>query len=255
MIRLRAIATNTFREAIRDRVLSSLLFFAVLVIMGSLAVESITIGDQAKVVRSFAFGAIRFFGAMIALFLGVGLVYKELERKTIYTIVSKPIGRGLFLMGKFTGLMAVIGVQLLAMGGLYVLLMSLSQGPPHSGFYTALMLVWIELGLLVAWTILFSTSSTPTTATLFSLSVFFIGNLADDIWYYGQKADSESLRMVAEGLYWALPNFQILNGSHAAIHEQTITYSQFAASLSYGLGYTVAVLSLAVFVFSRRDFK
>ena len=192
---------------------------------------------------------------MIALFLGVGLVYKELERKTIYTIVSKPIGRGLFLMGKFTGLMAVIGVQLLAMGGLYVLIMGLTQGLPHSSFYIALVLIWIELGLLVAWTILFSTSSTPTTATLFSLSTFFIGNLADDIWYYGQKAESESLRMIAEGLYWVLPNFQILNNSHAAIHEQTISYSQFAASLSYGLGYTMAVLSLAVFVFSRRDFK
>ena len=255
MIRLRAIATNTFREAIRDRVLTSLLFFAVLVIMGSLAVESVTIGDQAKVVRSFAFGAIRFFGAMIALFLGVGLVYKELERKTIYTIVSKPISRGLFLIGKFTGLMAVIGVQLIAMGGLYVLLMGLTQGAPHSGFYTALLMVWIELGLLVSWAILFSTSSTPTTAALFSLSIFFIGNLADDIWYYGQKAESESLRMVAETLYWVLPNFQILNGSHAAVHEQPIASAQIVSSLSYGLGYTMAVLSLAIFVFSRRDFK
>jgi ABC-type transport system involved in multi-copper enzyme maturation permease subunit len=255
MRRLQAIAANTFREAIRDRVLSSLLFFAVLVIMGSLAVESITIGDQAKVVRSVAFGAIRFFGAMIALFLGVGLVYKELERKTIYTIVSKPIGRGQFLLGKFAGLMAVLAVQLVAMGGLYVLLMALTQGAPAGTFYTALGLLWVELGLLVAWSMLFSTSSAPTTAALFSLSVFFIGHLADDIWRYGQNAEAQSVRTLAEWLYWALPNFEVLNGSHNVIHEQSISAAQLSGSLAYGIGYTTAVLCAAVFVFSRRDFN
>jgi len=255
MLRLRAIAANTFREAIRDRVLSSLLFFAALVILGSLAVENITIGDQAKVVRSVAFGAIRFFGAMIALFLGVGLVYKELERKTIYTIVSKPISRGRFLLGKFTGLMAVLAVQLLAMGGMYILLMTFTQGPPAGSFYAALLLLWVELGLLVAWAMLFSTSSAPTTAALFSLPVFFIGHLADDIWRYGQNADSQSVRNLAEWLYWGLPNFEVLNGSHNAVHAQSISTAHLTSSLCYGLGYTVALLCGAVFVFSRRDFN
>jgi ABC-type transport system involved in multi-copper enzyme maturation permease subunit len=113
----------------------------------------------------------------------------------------------------------------------------------------------VELGLLVAWAILFSTYSAPTTATLFSLSVFFIGNLADDIWLYGQEAESESLRTLSEWLYWVLPNFEIMNGTQAAVHEQAITASQFIASISYGLGYTVAVLCGAILVFSKRDFK
>ena len=255
MTRLRALASNTFKEAIRDRVLYSLLFFAVLVLMGSLAVENITIGDQEKVVRSFAFGAMRFFSALMALFLGVGLVYKELERKTIYTIASKPIPRWLFLMGKFTGLMAVLAVLLGAMALLYVLLMGLSQGMPAHSFYIALLLLFVELGLLVAWAILFSTYSAPTTASLFSLAIFFIGNLVDDIWHYGQQADSESLRALSEWIYWLLPNFEILNGGQAAVHEQALAPGQLSASLCYGLGYTIAVLCVAMLVFSKRDFK
>ena len=113
---LLAIATNTFREAIRDRVLYSILFFAAGVLFLSLAVSEITIGDGEKVVRSVAQGAIRLFTSGIALFLGVGLVYKELERKTIYTIASKPIPRWLFLLGKYAGLMAVLAVELLLLG-------------------------------------------------------------------------------------------------------------------------------------------
>ena len=255
MTRLLALASNTFKEAIRDRVLYSLLFFAVLVLVGSLAVENITIGDQEKVVRSFAFGAMRFFSAIMALFLGVGLVYKELERKTIYTIASKPIPRWLFLMGKFTGLMAVLAVQLGAMALLYVLLMGLSQGLPSESFYSALFLLFVELGLLVAWAILFSTYSAPTTASLFSLAIFFIGNLADDIWHYGQKAESESLRALSEWLYWLLPNFEILNGTPAVVHEQALSSARLSASLCYGIGYTLAVRCVAILVFSKRDFK
>jgi len=255
MQRIRALALNTFRESIRDRILYSLLFFAALVLMASLAVENITIGDQEKVVRSFAFGGIRFFGVLIALFLGVGLVYKELERKTIYTILSKPIPRWLFILGKYTGLMAVLAVEIAVMALLYVLLIGLTQGAPPASFYMAILMLFFELGLLVAWAMLFSTYSAPTTTTLFSLAVFFIGSLADDIWLYGQQSDSATLREASEWLYWVLPNFEVLNGSQAAVHETAISSQHLAGSLCYGFGYTVAVLSVAVLVFSKRDFK
>ena len=250
-----ALAANTFREAVRDRVLYSLLFFAVLVLMASLAVENITIGDQEKVVRSFAYGAIRLFGAMIALFLGVSLVYKELERKTIYTIVSKPIPRWLFLFGKYLGLMAVLVLEILAMAALYAILMSLTQGAPGAPFYTALLMLVVELSLLVAWAILFSSYSAPTTATLFSLAVFFIGNLADDILRFGQNSESALIIEGSQWLYWILPNFELLNGSHAAVHQQSLSTGHVVGSLAYGMGYTLAVLAAAVLVFSRRDFK
>ena len=145
MSRLLALSANTFREAIRDRILYSLLFFAGLVLLGSLAVEHITLGDQEKVVRSFAFGAIRFVGILIALFLGVSLVHKELERKTIYTIASKPIPRGSFLVGKYLGLMSVLALEIIVMALLYIGLTSLAQGLPGVSFWIGLLLLMMAL--------------------------------------------------------------------------------------------------------------
>ena len=118
-MQLWAIAANTYRENIRDRVLYSIVFFAVLVLCASLVMEEITIGDQDKVVRSVALGAIRAFGSVMSIFLGIGLVYKEIEKKTVYTIVSKPIARWMFVLGKYLGLMAVIAAQLALMALLY----------------------------------------------------------------------------------------------------------------------------------------
>jgi len=255
MNRLLALSSNTFREAIRDRILYSLLFFAVLVILGSLATEHISLGDREKVVRSFAFGAVRFFGILIALFLGVSLVHKELERKTIYTIASKPIPRGTFLVGKYLGLMAVLALEVLIMAVLYLGLTGLTQGLPSLPFWTAVLLLLLELSLLVAWCMLFSTYSSPTVATFFSIAVLFIGNVADDIWTFGQQSESEFVQSSSEVLYWVLPNFQVLNGSDLAVHNTSMAGAQFLSSVCYGLGYTVAVMSLAVLVFSRKDFK
>ena len=255
MKRLYALSSNTFREAIRDRILYSLLFFAALVLLGSLAMEHISLGDREKVVRSFAFGAIRFFGILIALFLGVSLVHKELERKTIYTIISKPIPRGSFLIGKYLGLMTVLALEVFVMALLYIGLTGITQALPTLPFWSALLLLMLELSLLVAWCMLFSTYSSPTVATFFSIAILFIGNVADDIWKFGQQSDSEFFQSASEILYWILPNFQVLNGSHYAVHNTSMPLDQFLASLGYGLGYTVGVLCLAVMVFSKKDFK
>jgi len=255
MKRLYAIAVNTFREAIRDRVLYSILFFGVLVLLTSLAMQELTLGDQDKVVRSIAQGAIRMFGSIIAIFLGIGLVFKELERKTIYTIASKPIPRWMFIQGKYFWLLSVISAELGLLALLYVVLMTVQQGFPASSVFVSWVMLYMELGLLTAWAILFSTYSTPTTAAAFTMAVFAIGHTADDIWLFGQKADSEAVRQMSEALYWVLPNLGVFNASNLSIHHMPIPLSQFLTAMGYGLGYTAVVLALATVVFSRRDFK
>ena len=146
-MQLWAIAANTYRENIRDRVLYSIVFFAVLVLCASLVMEEITIGDQDKVVRSVALGAIRAFGSVMSIFLGIGLVYKEIEKKTVYTIVSKPIARWVFIVGKYLGLMGVIVTMIALMAGLYILLMLTQQGPPAASVYASWWMLTVELGL------------------------------------------------------------------------------------------------------------
>lgn len=255
MRRLLALAINTFREAVRDRVLYTILFFAAGVLLLSLAVEQITIGDQAKVVRSVAQGSIDLFGSIIAMFLGVSLVWKEIERKTIYTILSKPIPRWLFVLGKYAGLLLTVAVELILLTTLYCLLMVIQQSFPPPVVFVSLGLLFIELMLLTAWATLFSTYSSPLVATAFTLAVFTIGHLADDIWLYGSQAESESVRQFARVVYWALPNFEMLNIRAYAVHEQPTPWDRVIPAAGYGLSYTAAVLGAAMAVFQRRDLK
>lgn len=255
MRQLFAIASNTFRESVRDRILYSLVFFALLVLMMSLAVKEITIGDQDKVVRSVALGAIRIFGSIVAIFLGIGLVYKEIERKTIYTIASKPIPRWLFILGKYVGQMGVIAALLSLMGTSYVALMLTQQGFPATSVFVSWALLYVELSLLTAWSLLFSSYSSPTTAASFSLAVFVIGHLADDVWLFGQQAESDSVKEIAAALYWFLPNFSVFSVHDLAVHSLPVPVGQALSAVAYGVGYTAAVLAVAVVVFNQRDFK
>jgi ABC-type transport system involved in multi-copper enzyme maturation permease subunit len=253
--RLWAIASNTFRESVRDRVLYSLVFFAVLVVLASFVAEDITLGDTDKVVRSVALGAIKLFGSAFAIFLGVGLVYKELERKTIYTIASKPIPRWLFVVGKYLGLMGVIAANLLAMGALYTVVIGLQQGFPPALVYLNLVMLFLELSLLTAWALLFSTYSSPLVASFFSIGIFVIGNFADDIKRIGIASENPMTVKIAETVYWVLPNFSVISVHDAAVHGLAVDPGQVALSAAYAVGYTVVLVAGACWVFSGRDFK
>lgn len=255
MKRLLAIAGNTFRETMRDRILFSLLFFAALVLLTSAAMEQITIGDAEHVVRSVALGSIRVFGSVVAIFLGIGLVYKELEKKTIYTIASKPIPRWIFVLGKYTGLMAVIAALIAMMVVLYFGVVTIQQGFPGFGIAPAIFLLLIELALLTAWAILFSTYSSPTVASVFSIAIFVIGHLADDIWTFGSQAKAESVQEMSRIVYWVLPNFEVFNIFDSAVHGIPVEPERILWSALYGVGYTAAVLAVACWIFERRDFK
>ncbi|MEL6346113.1 MAG: ABC transporter permease subunit [Myxococcota bacterium] len=255
MNRLFILALNTFREAVRDRVLYSILFFGVGVIILSIALEEVTIGDQAKVVRSVGQGAIDVFGSIIAMFLGVSLVWKELDKKTIYTILSKPIPRWMFILGKYAGLMLTLLVEVLILLTIYVGLMVVEQSFPPLVVFVSMWMLMMELTLLTAWATLFSSYSEPTTASAFTLAIFAIGHLADDIWLFGSKSDSPVVQQVAAGLYWMLPNFEVFNIREAAVHELAIPWEQVIAGTGYGLSYTAVVLVLAILIFRSRDVK
>jgi len=253
MSRLLGLAVNTFREAVRDRVLYSILFFGVGVIFLSLALEEVTIGDQAKVVRSVGQAAIDGFGSIIAMFLGVSLVWKELDKKTIYTILSKPIPRWMFVLGKYLGLMLTLTVEVLFLLGIYCGLMLVEQSFPPPVVFVSMLMLMAELMLLTAWATMFSCYSAPMTASAFTLAIFCIGHLADDVWLFGSQSDSEAVRALAGAMYWALPNFELFNIREHAVHELPVPWARVWPALAYSLGYTTAVLCGAVAIFQRRD--
>jgi len=250
---LLAIAATTFREAVRDRVLGSLFFVAALFIGASLAAEEITIGDQAKVIRGLALGCIDLSASVMAMFLGVGLVWKEIERRTVHTVASKPISRTTFVVGKYLGLAATLAAVVAGMFVLYLILVGMRLGAPHPSIVAFAVLLAVDLLLLTAWATLFSTFAGSVTATVFTVSVFLIGHLADDVRRFGDQAATPWLRTTAEVLYWVLPNFQVLDVQAQAAHEVAVPTAHVLGAAGYGLGYAILVLFVATLLFERRD--
>lgn len=254
MSQILAVATNTFREAVRDKVLHSILFFAGLLLVVSLAMEEITIGDQVKVVRGVALGGIALMGSIIAIFLGVGLVYKEIEKKTIYTLASKPVSRWRLLLGKYLGLWITLAAELGILTALYAAVVGAQYGMP-GGIFLAIAMLMLELTLLCAWATLFSTFAAPTTASAYSLCIYLIGHFADDLRLFGERSDDPTFQAIALGLYRVLPNLEIFNIRAEAVHGLAVPMSEIGWATAYGLGYTVAVLAVAMLVFEKRDFS
>ena len=255
MTRVWVIAKSTFREAVRDRALHSILFFAVILLFVSVALKELSIGDTEKVVRGVALGGISLIASIIAVFLGVSLVYKEIEKKTIYTLASKPMPRWQLLLGKYCGLWLTLCAEVVLLGALYTAVVGLQQGLPNGAVYLSLAMLILELTLLTAWATLFSTFAAPMTASAFSICIYLVGHLADDLALFAQKADPGPFKTLLEVLYRVVPNLEMFNLRTEAVHGLSVPVSEIAWTTAYGVGYTAAVLAVAMLIFQKRDFK
>ena len=187
--------------------------------------------------------------------LGISLVWKELDKKTVYTLISSPLPRWMFIIGKYAGLVLTIVVELLILTVVYTALIGMQQDFPPLVVYVSIGTLLFELILLTAWATLFSTMSSPTTASAFTLAIFVIGHLADDLWLFGSSSESEIFRQWAHALYWILPNFELFSIREHAVHGRAVPWAQVGLAAGYGLAYTGAVLTAAIAVFSRKDIR
>jgi ABC-type transport system involved in multi-copper enzyme maturation permease subunit len=246
---------NTIREAIRNKLLYTLLFFAVVMIGTGVVVGSISYVEGSRILQDVGLASIRLFSTGIAIFVGVGLIHSEVYRRTIYTILSKPVTRVEFLVGKFVGLVMTIWLQLGIMTVAFVVV-SLSSGAPiDSGHLYALVLLGAELAVVVAIATLFSGFTTPMLASLFTLGIYVMGHLSRDLLQIGERADSESMRNMTRVLYELLPDLESFNLTVQAVHQLPITTGEVVLPMLYALGYVVALLFAAGLIFERRDFK
>ncbi|HOE97407.1 MAG TPA: hypothetical protein PLS90_12070 [Candidatus Sumerlaeota bacterium] len=297
MKEITAIALNTFKEAIRNRILYVILIFALLLILFSGVLSQLTISDRLQLIKSLGFAAINLFGVAIAVFVGVSLVYNELEKKTIYTIVSKPIGRWQFLLGKYFGLLLTVWVNVLIMtlfflisvhynvgamqgGGLAsTLLASIGRGllnlvawnafEPTQNLMFVIVVTCMELAIVTAFAILFSSFSTPTLSMFFTVLTFVAGRLNEHIIRFAdtvlERARDEALAAAAPltkpFAYWfaigaahVVPNLGAFHRSVTqAIYQNEVTL--WPGTILYGVLYTAGILCLAILIFSRRNFK
>lgn len=255
MQKIAAIALNTFRESIRDRIFYSLLAFAVLMLAFSLVLGNLTIGDEIKIIKDFGLGAISLFGVLIAIFVGISLVYKEMEKRTIYVILANPIARYQFILGKYAGLSLTLLVEVVVMSaGLLALCYFKQQVIPWE-LFKAIIPIWFELQLILAVALLFSTFVSPFLSGLCTLSVFIIGHLTQDLKQLVVSLDNPALKKTADILYYTFPNLETLNYKSRVVHGLEIPWQEFGLSLAYATSYTVLLLSITLFIFNRRDIR
>ena len=262
------IAVNVFRESVRDKVLYNLVFFAIVLIGTSYLMGQLTAGQDVKIIKDLGLAATSIFGLFIAVFIGIGLVSKEVERRSIYSLMAKPIERHHIVLGKYAGLVLTLAVNLSAMAvALYAVLafMAWEQGPIAASaseapaldpaLLKAIALTLVELSIVTAIALFFSTFSTPILSAALTFGLFVAGRFSADLRNFKDVVNSPAAAMLANGLYWLLPNLSGFDVRSQVVHGQPIPEGYLAMTTAYGVVYISILLVAASLIFSRRDFK
>lgn len=254
--RISAIALNTFRENRRDRILYVLVFFAALMILAGVAVSELSPFEQPKILLDLGQASMFLVGSLIAILLGSGLVSREIERRTIYVIVSKPVSRGEFLVGKVIGLCITLTAATAVMSmTLFVVTWLYGQAPTFA-LAQSLILLWCQLTLLVCLSVAFASFVSSTTlAVMFSIACWILGQVAEDLDAVSRTIESEALGWILRTFYWLLPNLSILDAKARGTYGVAVPTGEFVTVIGYAVAYSIMLLAFAVLALSRRDFR
>jgi len=258
MRRVGVVALNTFREAVRDRVLYNLVFFALLMMTAAVAVGQISIGIERTVIVSLGLSAISVIGLLISVFIGVALVSKEMDKRTLYALLAKPVRRWEFLLGKFAGLVLTLAVNTAAMSlGLLLLMLYVKHSLERSDtvVLVAVYFIQLKLALIVALALLFSCFTTPLLAILFTVGLYIVGLYVHELRNLPVKVMSRAMAAFTKSLSYLLPNFENFNVMAMAAHGRAVPGAFILQNTLYTLVYCSIVLTAAAAVFSRRNLK
>lgn len=262
------VAVSVFRESVRDRVFYSLVLFGVLLIAVSYLIGQLTAGQDIKIIKDFGLAAISVIGLLIAVLVGVGLVWKEVERRSIYSLLAKPIHRHELVLGKYLGLALTLFVNVAAMTAAYFAVLAWvgAQFPAEAralwtvpaadpALLKAVVLLFVELLLVTAVAVFFSTFSTPFLSIAMTLGLWVIGTFSADLRALDAVVDSPAAVWLGRVLYYVLPNFGAFDVKAQVVHGLPVPTSYIWTTAAYGLVYVALLTTAAVAVFARRDFK
>ena len=265
---LRRIAFAVFRESVRDRVPYSLVGFALLVMGASYLIGQVTAGQDVKIIKDLGLAAMSIFGLFIAVFIGIGLVSKELERRSIYSVIAKPVRRSELILGKYAGLVFTIAVNVAVMTAVWYLVLGYMSWMETEAFkqsweapatdprmLVAVYLIVIQLMLVIAIALFFSTFAEPLWAAVFTLALYVAGHFSADLKHFDMVVGDSPLRFVTSGLYYLLPNMAMFDVKNAVVHAQPVPSAYVGVATAYGACYIAALVAAAVWIFGRRDFK
>jgi Cu-processing system permease protein len=258
MSRVGVVAWNTFREAVRDRVLYNLVFFALLMMGAAILVGQISIGIERMVIVSLGLSAISVIGLLMAVFIGVGLVSKEMDKRTLYALLAKPVRRWEFLLGKFGGLLLTLAINTAAMSaGLFAALFYVKHSLERADgvALVAIYFILLKLALVVALALLFSCYTTPLLAILFTAALYVSGLFVKEMRVVHSDTMAPAVQTFLRWLSYLLPNFENFDVMASAAHGRHIPGDLILQSTAYAVLYCAIVLAAAAAVFSHRNLK
>jgi ABC-type transport system involved in multi-copper enzyme maturation permease subunit len=254
--RIFIIAKNAFREAVRDRVLYNLVLFVLLIIASAILLGELTNGQEARTIVNIGLNAMLVIGVFISIFVGVGLVSKEIEKRTVFGIFSKPVHRREFIIGKYLGLCFTLLVNVAVMGfGVSLALIYVGAFNQALTIWGAIFLIFVELAILTAVAIVFSSFSSPALSALLTFFIFIIGHLSASLRDLGQGLRSKSAEYFLEGIYWLMPNLANYSFRTEAANGLLPTAAMLVGGTLYSIAYVTILLIIAVMIFKRRNFK
>ncbi len=250
-----AIARNTFREAVRDRIFALVAAFGLLLLCGAIVVSPLTVGAQQKMVADFGLASMSVFAVLVVLFVGTGMVHKEIDKRTIVTLLSKPISRFEYLLGKYLGLMLTILAMMALMGLLFAVALWATASPFKAAYLTSIALSICEMVVLTAVVVFFSTFTTPVLTALFTLGTVVAGRLLPDLEAFAIVTGSHAVERATDILGKILPNFDLYDVRNAAVHDLPIESGHVLWAVVYMVLYSGTLLVFSELVFRHREFR
>jgi ABC-type transport system involved in multi-copper enzyme maturation permease subunit len=254
--RIIPIAVHAFKESVREKVLYNLVLFAILLIAAGVLVGAISVGVDEIVLINLGLTAISVFGLVIAIFIGISLVSKEIERRTIYNVLSRPVSRWEFIIGKYLGLILTLLVNTAIMTGAFYIVLWWQKkrlGTEEAAPLEAIYFILLQLALVVALALLFSTISTPVLSAILSLTLYVIGNFLGDLREFGEHSGSVTVKLLSRGLALILPDFGAFSSIAGAAHGRLIPGYRLLSNSLYALLYVTVLVSGAILIFEERE--
>jgi ABC-type transport system involved in multi-copper enzyme maturation permease subunit len=256
--RIASIALHTLKESVRERVLYNLVVFALLMFGAAILVGSISVSIEQIIVVNLGLSSISVFGLLMAIFIGITLVWKEIDKRTIFSILAKPVRRSEFVLGKYAGLMLTLLLNTAVMTvGFYLALLYAKRTLEREDLIVlqAVYFILLQLALVVGLALFFSCTSTPVLSAVFTFCLFVIGNLLGDIRWFGEETGNALVIGFTTVLYYVLPNFGNFNVISQTAHGQPVPGYLLLSNTLYAILYLAVILSASILVFERREFK
>ncbi len=252
---VRAIAVNTFREAIRDRILYLFVGFAVVLVLSTKLFGMLTVGDETKIIKDIGLASMQFFSMLIAVMMSMLLVSREVESRTVFNILAKPVQRWQFLLGKYLGLVAIVAANLALITVVLSVVVLIHERQFDPMLYFAAAMTMLEMLVLAAFAILFAVLTKPILGSLMTLAVFVVGHMSADLWLLTRQLPGALARNVIAVVYYLIPNLERFDFRTEVVHDLAIPAVAVVWAVVYAFAFVAVVLFLANLRFRTKDLK